>query len=71
MKKNLKKLENAIDKIKNISNNINMGYIKDLEWMRLNGLFTMDQVKMIIDKKAFVSNQIPNIWIFKNWKLGE
>lgn len=48
-----------------------MGYIKDLEWMRLNGLFTIDQVKMIIDKKAFVSNQIPNTWNFKNWKLGE
>ena len=46
-------------------------YDGDLEWMRLNGLFTSDQVKMIKDKKAFASIQIPSIWDFKNWKLGE
>ena len=42
---------------------------KDLEWMRANGLFTEDQIKMIQTKEAFASNQNPIIWEFKNWKL--
>lgn len=74
MKNYLKKIKKSIDKIKNISNNIIMKSKisnKDLEWMRLHGLFTDDQIKMIQTKKAFVSNQIPIIWELSNWKLGE
>lgn len=48
-----------------------MGNERDLEWMRLNGLFTEDQIKMIESKESFVSLQKPNIWEFSNWKLGE
>nr|DAG78026.1 MAG TPA: hypothetical protein [Microviridae sp.] len=74
MKNYLKKIKKSIDKIKNISNNIIMKskiFNRDLEWMRLHGLFTEDQIKMIQNKEAFASNQISIIWEMKNWKLGE
>lgn len=70
MRNYLKKINNAIDFFENISNNIIMRK-EDLEWMRVNGLFTDDQIKMIQDKKAFPSNQIPDNWEILNWKLGE
>ena len=42
---------------------------RDLEWMQKNGLFTSDQILMIINKHAFVSTQKSPIWEFENWKL--
>ena len=68
MKKYLKKINNTIDKIKNISNNINMRY-EDLKWMQKNGLFTSDQILMITNKYTFASTQKSLEWEFENWKL--
>lgn len=68
MKKYLKKINNTIDKIKNISNNIIMRY-EDLKWMQTNGLFTSDQILMITSKCAFASTQKSLEWEFHNWKI--
>lgn len=73
MKNYLKKIKKDIDKIKKVSNNIimNITTLRDLKHMQKEGLFTSDQVLMIINRGAFKSNQEPRIWIFDNWKKGE